>query len=234
MILEYGDLIGISHDLPPWGQSGEVLAVAEVGPITILTLSEAPDWTTATDHQIWLTRKNGSVSGPYTATPASETNQIEIADTVDFEINAGIDYERTRYAFGPTYAGYLAARVIGLKPISKTRVQVSAVNEDDRVHTADVAYFSAGSAPDVEVDTTTFYLASTTTNVNLFELAGSPAVAAAYQFVINSDIISTATRRQPSSPAPSRRARRSPWSITAASSATVALVATDRMNRATA
>jgi len=189
LILRFGDMFGICHDLADWGQSGEVLAVELLSDdLTRLTVSELPVWTAATAHYISLVRKNGSVSGPYVATAGPDPYQIDIENqTIDFDINAGIDYERTRYCFGEV--SYQAAKVTGIRPASKTRVTVYAVNEDDRVHDADAAFFADGSGSAPEVDSTTFYINETTTNVSLFTLAGSPAVAGSYTFVVNAGVV---------------------------------------------
>jgi len=193
LTLRYGALLGISHDLPAWGQSGEVLDVEEIAGtpnIVRLTLSEVPQWTESSTHYVSLTRKGGSVSGPYIAVEGPDPDQIDIEDQeIDFDINAGVEYERTRYAFGPSDSRYQLARCTGIKPAAKNRVTIFAVNEDARVHSADAAYFDDGSSPDVEIDTTTFYISSTTTNVNLFTLAGSPAIAANYVFVVNAGVV---------------------------------------------
>ena len=134
-----GDLIAIQHDMPQWGQSGELTAWDSVG--LIATLSEPATFTTGT-HYIGLRKRDGSVDGPYAVTAGVDANHVVFAAAPAIVPDVGSTRERTHFAFGPGSALYLKARVISVKPRSLERAEINAVVESDYVHTADT-----GAAP---------------------------------------------------------------------------------------
>jgi hypothetical protein len=134
-IPSFGDLIAISHDLPAWGQGGDVIAW-DAGAKT-LTLSEAVTFTAGT-HYVGLSRPNGSVSGPYQVVATSDPAVIYVPDALDMVPYTGQNAERTRFAFGHGETWRQLARVIAIRPRGLTEVEIECVNEDPSVHTADV------------------------------------------------------------------------------------------------
>ncbi|MDP1530308.1 MAG: host specificity factor TipJ family phage tail protein [Rhodoferax sp.] len=133
-IPSFGDLIAIQHDMPAWGQGGEVTAW---NPGTrILTLSEPPVFTTGT-HYIGLRTRAGGLQGPYVATAGANPHDIVLDTTPDSTPYTGTDEERTHYAFGPGITWRQPARVLSAKPQNLHLVEIEAVNEDDSVHTAE-------------------------------------------------------------------------------------------------
>ena len=91
-IPSYGDLIAISHDLPQWGQGGEIVSW-DAGTKTAI-LSEPLTWKPAETHYIGLRRRDGSLSGPYTATIGISDYHVVLATAPDFTPYVG----RTRSA----------------------------------------------------------------------------------------------------------------------------------------
>jgi hypothetical protein len=79
-IPSYGDLVAINHDLPQWGQFAEVVAW-DAGALT-MTLSEPMTWGSGT-HYVGLRRRDGSVSGPYLATPSPSKNLLTYSEQFD-------------------------------------------------------------------------------------------------------------------------------------------------------
>ena len=138
-ILGLGDLIALQHDMPLWGQSGEVTAYDG---LYAVTTSEPLDFSAGGAHYIAFRKRDGSVDGPYTATAGATANQITI-DATTAHIYTGGAAERTHYAFGPADAQYIEARVVSVRPRSLSQVEVSAVVESDYVHTAET-----GAVPD--------------------------------------------------------------------------------------
>ena len=133
-IPSFGDLIAIQHDMPAWGQGGEVTAWA---PLTrTVTLSEVPTWGTGT-HYIGLRKRDGSVSGPYVVTPGAHANELILATTPGITPYVDDGEERTHYSFGWADTWRHRARVISARPQGLNQVSIEAVNEDDNVHTAD-------------------------------------------------------------------------------------------------
>lgn len=133
-IPSFGDLIAIQHDMPAWGQSGDVVAWHE-GTRT-LTLSEPPTFSVGT-HYIGLRTRDGGISGPYAAMPGETAHEVVLDSVPTITPYVGDDEERTHYAFGQGIAWRQPARVLKARPQSASVVEIEAVNEDDSVHTAD-------------------------------------------------------------------------------------------------
>ena len=138
LIPTYGDLIAITHDLPRWGQGGEVTAVDG----RTLTLSEPLEWETDAPepptHYIALRRRDGSLSGPWLVAPDGDERSVVLNEDLDIEPYTGAEEERTHFAFGPGEAWGLRARVLAVRPRGE-QVEITAVGEDVRVHEADRA-----------------------------------------------------------------------------------------------
>ncbi len=148
LIPTYGDLVAITHDLPRWGQGGEVTAVDG----RTLTLSEPLEWesggetaeggaadeTPSPVHYLALRRRDGSLSGPWPVEPGADDRTVMLSEDPDPVPYTGADEERTHFAFGPGEAWGLRARVMAVRPRGE-QVEITAVGEDARVHEADRA-----------------------------------------------------------------------------------------------
>ncbi len=140
LIPTYGDLIAITHDLPRWGQGGEVVAIDG----RTLTLSEPLEWESGDDtaeppvHYLALRRRDGSLSGPWPVAPGADARTVVLSEDLDLEPYTGAEEERTHFAFGAGEAWGLRARVMAVRPRGE-QVEITAVGEDARVHTADEA-----------------------------------------------------------------------------------------------
>jgi hypothetical protein len=132
MIPTYGDLIAVSHDMPHWGQAGEVVAWAD----PVLHLSEPLTFEEAGAHYIALRKRDGSVSGPWEALPGASPTEVRILGELDITPFTGASEERTHFAFGKGETWAVLARVTGVKPRGDL-VEISCVAENDLVHTAD-------------------------------------------------------------------------------------------------
>ena len=131
----YGDLIAISHDMPQWGQAGEVVSW-DAGTKTAI-VSEPLTWESGQTHYIGLRRRDGSVSGPYEVTAGPDEYHVVLAVAPDFTPYTGQTEERTHYAFGWGETWRQPARVVAVRPRGDYRVEIEAINEDPGVHTAD-------------------------------------------------------------------------------------------------
>ena len=129
-----GDLIAIQHDVPGWGQSGEIVAWSEA--TLTVTCSEPLEWETGEAHYVALRGQDGTMHGPYAATAGVSEYQAILAELPAITPYTGMDAERTQYRFGWTPIQY--AVVIGVRPRSHTIVEIEAACEDSRVHTAEV------------------------------------------------------------------------------------------------
>jgi hypothetical protein len=130
-----GDLVAISHDMPQWGQSGEVVAY-DPGTLTLST-SEPLTWTAGQTHYLAIRRRDGSLSGPHVVTAGAQPNQAQLQSSPTDPIDTGGERERSHYAFGPGQALYILARVVSIRPRAPERVELTCVVESSAVHTAD-------------------------------------------------------------------------------------------------
>jgi len=144
-----GDLILISHDMPAWGQSGEIVSHSyDAGAdVTTLVTNEPLTYTTGQNHFIALRRRDGSMSGPWQVTQGADAYTVTIAGALDFTPYTGSSEERTHYAFGYGETYGLKAKVIEVRPRGATQVEITAVGEADAVHTAENGQTPAPPSP---------------------------------------------------------------------------------------
>lgn len=131
----FGDLIAIQHDIPAWGQVGEVTAWDAA--TKTLTVNEALTWTAGQTHYVGLRKRDGSIAGPYVATQGAASNILVLAVAPSFTPYVGADEERTQIAFGPGDTWRQPARVVSVQPRGPYQVEITAINEDPSVHTAE-------------------------------------------------------------------------------------------------
>ncbi len=137
MIPAYGDLVVVTHDMPHWGQGGEVVAWDDQA--QVLTLSEPIVWEPNTGHYIALRRRDGSLAGPFAVEAvAGDDRHVHLLESIDITPYTDTSEERTHFAFGVGDAWGTKARVIAVKPRGEN-VEITAVAEDARVHQADLA-----------------------------------------------------------------------------------------------
>jgi hypothetical protein len=129
LIPTYGDLIAIVHDMPRWGQGGEIVGWDGE---TLIT-SEPLEWLNGEPHFIALRCPDGSLSGPYPVIPGEAEDEAVPQTPLDIEPYTGGEAERTHYAFGPSDAWSLFARVLAIRPRGE-RVEIACVGEHDAVH----------------------------------------------------------------------------------------------------
>ncbi len=129
LIPTYGDLVSVVHDMPQWGQGGEITGWDG----EVLTLSEPLEWAEGETHYIALRRSDGSLSGPYPVLPGEDEYEAVPQTPLGFIPYAGGEAERTHYAFGPGEAWSQFARVLAIRPRGE-RVEIACVGEHDAVH----------------------------------------------------------------------------------------------------
>lgn len=132
----YGDLIAVSHDLVGWGVSGEFESW-DAATFTAQVNEELP-WGDG-DHYCVLIGAQGDVFGPLRVVAGEDKRSMVFLDPLPagLSIYVGTERERTRYSMGPGTNYAKMCRVTGLVPKDGLRVQIKAVVEDNRVHTAD-------------------------------------------------------------------------------------------------
>jgi len=133
-IPSFGDLIAVSHDMPQWGQHGEVLAY-DSGTLELI-ISEPLTFTTGT-HYMGLRKRDGSISGPYAVTAGANEYTVTLGAALDFTPYTGHDEERTHISFGPGETWRQPAKVLSVKPRGLYSVEIECINEDASVHSAE-------------------------------------------------------------------------------------------------
>lgn len=151
-IPSFGDLVAVAHDMPQWGQSGEVTAVAGLslvnGVVTAtgsieITLTEPMTYTAGQQHYIAFRKVNGSMSGPWPCSEGASPDIVVLSQTPDMIPYTGSSQERTHFTFGPGNAYAQNVLVRSVRPRNDHVVEMMFVNDDPNVHTAD----QTGSAP---------------------------------------------------------------------------------------
>lgn len=142
-LVRFGDLIGIAHDVPAWGQSGDLIGWDAA--TRTATLSEPPVWTDGANHYVRLVGHNGTPTGIIQAAKhATLENRVILAVDPGFTPETeGYRRERTRYVFGAAGKIEAQALVMAIRPKDRTRIEIESVIEDPRVHEAET-----GTLPD--------------------------------------------------------------------------------------
>ena len=147
LIPGYGELISVTHDLPGWA-SGGFIRDWDLPTLTA-TLSEIPVFVLGQVHYVLLHGPTGKPYGPYQVTAGPIEDQIVFIDTPAITPYTGYDMDQTRYSFGPASNYGKLMRVIGIRPRGLDQVEIKAVVEDNRVHTADGGAGSGGGGSTV-------------------------------------------------------------------------------------
>ena len=167
-----GDLIAIQHDMPQWGQSGEVTAYDDAtltvtfsepvagfgigGQLLLeddsLLLAENGDTLTQEIAQpqgtyyIAFRKRDGSPTESYEIASFPNAYQAILAETPSIVPDVGYDREKTYYALGLADSNYIEAKVLGIRPRALEKVEISAVVDSDFVYTADTGTAPTASA----------------------------------------------------------------------------------------
>lgn len=134
-IPSFGDLIAISHDMPQWGQGSEVISWS-AGTKTMV-VSDTLTWTPGQTHYVGIRKRDGSVDGPYEVTKGGTDSTLVFSQTPSVVPYTQGSEERTHIAFGPGETWRQPARVVSIQPRGLYQVEITAINEDSSVHTAD-------------------------------------------------------------------------------------------------
>ena len=146
----FGDLVAVSHDMPSWGVSGDVVAVDAAGKIT---LSEPVTFADAGTHYIAFRNKTGGVSGPWPCVSGGKSNEVILSNIWTISPDADNLYsvltnasgdivrlyygggeERTHFAFGLADTRSQSGVVKAIRPRGELHVELQILAEDNRVH----------------------------------------------------------------------------------------------------
>jgi hypothetical protein len=143
LLPSYGSLVRLGLPLRGAGQHGDVVSY-DSGTLDIV-LTEPLVWTAAVDHYITLVRPDGSVHDAILATPGADAYTAVLDSAPDFTpITDDARRERTRFIFGNATEHRRTGLVLGIRPQEMrpdgaVLVEISTVNDDDAIHTADNA-----------------------------------------------------------------------------------------------
>jgi len=123
LILQLGDRIGVSHNVPKWGDGGLVLSMSG----NTLTVDKNLDWSGG-QKQILLRKPDGGVTDPITVTRGTQDNKVVLPEAAPTTINYDNDSEYTSFAFGSSTTLVRDFIVIAARPTGENTVTVEAVN----------------------------------------------------------------------------------------------------------
>lgn len=131
----YGDYVALGSTAPGYGQSSLVMGYTAGPPVTIVS-SEPLDWSAPGAYKVVLRRKDGTASGPYTASMVDEyTFTIPTLDFVP-DLSGEIDTPPV-IQFGHESTWCFPALVREVSPQGTRTCTVKAVNYDVRVYADD-------------------------------------------------------------------------------------------------
>jgi hypothetical protein len=135
LILQLGDRIGVSHNVPKWGEGG--LVIGQSG--NTLTVDRNLDWSGGSK-QILLRKPDGSVTDPITVTRGGFDNKVVLPGAAPTTINYDNDNEYTSFAFGSSTTLVRDFIVISTKPTGENTVTVEAVNYAPDIFTGAMSF----------------------------------------------------------------------------------------------
>jgi len=133
LMTRFGAPISLTHDVPRYGQSAEIVAFG--GNSRIATLNEPMAFTEGVQHYVAIRNRFGDKSGAFEAFPVDgEPMQIRIGEGELPQIFTGGDRERTFIQFGPgeDYAANLL--VMSVRPIGDSHARIEAMDDDPAMH----------------------------------------------------------------------------------------------------
>lgn len=143
VLLRFGDLIHVSHDVPGWGTPGKVLSFNPLSGKVVT--SEPMPFTAAPVHYITFRKKNGKADGPWPVVadpnPVAGVNSAIVQGTAAKRqaifISQGVAVDLTAYVFGPADRESAKLVVLNAKPNSKGQTQVTVCDYVTSTHIAD-------------------------------------------------------------------------------------------------
>jgi hypothetical protein len=105
---------------------------------TVLGLSEPVTFSPSGNHYIAVRERDGGLDGPHLVTPGATPSDVVLSTTFPaFTPYTGSAEERSHFTFGVAETYRQPARLISAKSVSEHLVEITCVNEDSNVHTAE-------------------------------------------------------------------------------------------------
>jgi predicted phage tail protein len=140
IILQLGDRIAISHEMPKWGDNGLVLAIAG----NQVAVDHDLDWT-GPNHYMMFRKADGSPSDLFPVTRGGQANIVVLGSPVNFTAHFDDDYDYTSFAFGQATTMVRDFTVATTRHSGETTVTIEAVNYAPEIF--DGAMTFLGGAP---------------------------------------------------------------------------------------
>jgi predicted phage tail protein len=137
LILQLGDRIGVSHNVPKWGDGG--LVIGQSG--NTLTVDHNLDWSGGAK-QILLRKPDGGVTDPISVTRGGYDNKVVLASAAPTTINFDNDYEYTSFAFGSSTTLVRDFVVVSVRPGEDNKVTIEAVNYAPTIFASTMSFLS--------------------------------------------------------------------------------------------
>lgn len=131
-ICRFGDVVVVSHDMPSWGVSGEVIDW-DYDTKTI-TLSEPVSFTPMQAHYIRLQEPTGGVTVPYLCIAGANPFEVVLSEIPYPQPYIGSAFERTRFTFGGSTKVSQLVKIRSISPRGLDKVEISGVIDDPRVY----------------------------------------------------------------------------------------------------
>lgn len=129
----YLDYCALADDIPGYEQTGRVEYIVGRSVYVDAVLK----WQSGQSHILALRKPDGTLSGPYSATIGSSSNEVIIDSDIDFAPVFDGSMEPPLYMFGITNKWCNAVLIRDIKPSSVDKVNVTAELYDDRVYLDD-------------------------------------------------------------------------------------------------
>jgi hypothetical protein len=140
IILQLGDRIAVAHEMPHWGDTGQVVGVSG----NTVTLDHDVDWTGGAKFMMFRTT-DGSPSEIFSVTQGAQPNLAILGKALNFVPHVDDDADYTAFTFGAATGMVRDFTVASAKHNGETTVTVEAVNYAPEIF--DGAMTFLGGAP---------------------------------------------------------------------------------------
>jgi Putative phage tail protein len=139
LIPRYGDLVGVSHDMPKWGVWGAV----DGSDGDVVAVDQQLEWTPGAQHYVYFTWPDGSVTSALRVRQPDaviDGMSMQLVDPLPdgLVFSDGFSTDPTRFAFGSAIDKAMQdCRLISATPGDNGQVDLTFVNAADSPHTAE-------------------------------------------------------------------------------------------------
>ena len=137
LLLQLGDRIGISHNVPKWGDGGQIIGASG----NTLTLDHALDWSGGSK-QMLISKPDGSVAGPFSVIRGTADYKAVATGTLP-TIHVDDEYDYNRFAFGSSTTLVRDFIVTTVSPQGENTVTVEAMNYAPGIFTGAMSYMAS-------------------------------------------------------------------------------------------